>query len=282
MTELYTQHNSPWHLSRIVDEEDQFIYRKTGKGVSVYILDTGMNLNHEEFNGNREVKTVYSYDGQDYDLDGYGPDHGTAVASCVGGKVCGPAKEANLYNLRFDMRHSSAREAAEEVLSHKGSYPAILVKSFGGPFPLFNEELEELENNGVILVAAAGNESQNISRNKMFPASKKRTISVGATNRKDHLSKFSNYGNMVDILAPGSNIQVATANGYYSYFNGTSFAAPIVAGVIAQIVQDEVVSDEQDVNEVKEILYNNAFKDEIRLSRKERKTSNLLVNSLAA
>ena len=102
----------------------------------------------------------------------------------------------------------------------------------------YSKAIAEVNKRGAILVVAAGNDGQDTS--KVAPANCGGSIVVGATDQNGKRSDFSNYGKIVDVSAPGSNIMstvdlgttVSTGAGYTEY-DGTSMAAPQVAGVIA-------------------------------------------------
>jgi serine protease len=85
-------------------------------------------------------------------------------------------------------------------------------------------------NKNALVVCAAGNES---SSGSFYPASYKYVLSVASTNSSDVRSSFSNYGNNIDICAPGSSIYSTLWNNSYATFDGTSMASPIAAGVCA-------------------------------------------------
>ncbi|GAA6743362.1 S8 family serine peptidase [Thermus antranikianii] len=86
---------------------------------------------------------------------------------------------------------------------------------------------------GVVVVAAAGNYEQSNGGPVMFPASDPSTIAVGAVDTDKQRASFSAYGLELDLVAPGVNVLVAGPSGDYLLGSGTSFASPIVAGVVA-------------------------------------------------
>ncbi|XP_055388426.1 subtilisin DY-like [Condylostylus longicornis] len=119
----------------------------------------------------------------------------------------------------------------------------------GKPFTELEKEikrLSELDETGILFVAAAGNEGKNLSRNgevspsedAFFPAaaaSVGSVIVVGASNRDGQKLSFSNYGKEVSLFAPGILVAAATAGGGVDFVSGTSVSAPIVAGSAALI-----------------------------------------------
>ena len=146
---------------------------------------------------------------------GYDSDIADAMVWAAGGTVEGvPANSnpAKIINLS---------------LGGEGTCPAT-----------YSKAIAEVNKRGAILVVAAGNDGQDTS--KVAPANCGGSIVVGATDQKGKRSDFSNYGKIVDVSAPGSNIMstvdlgttVSTGAGYTEY-DGTSMAAPQVAGVIA-------------------------------------------------
>lgn len=110
----------------------------------------------------------------------------------------------------------------------------IISMSFGtySPSSGIQEALQGAYNEGVILVAASGNENTNTLT---YPAAYSSVISVGSTNSSDMKSNFSNYGSWVNLVAPGSNITSTYLSDQYASANGTSMSAPLVAGSIGLI-----------------------------------------------
>src|SRR5699024_11502038 len=94
------------------------------------------------------------------------------------------------------------------------------------------EALWEAHDKGIIVVAASGNEGWN---KPAYTASYLPVISVSATNKYDHRARFSNYGDWIDISAPGVNIYSSNYLGGFQFASGTSFAAPIVSSIAGML-----------------------------------------------
>ena len=124
----------------------------------------------------------------------------------------------------------------------------------------FNEQVVRLIADGLIVVAAAGN--QNRDACSYSPASELSVISVGGTDRAELRASYSNYGACVDIFAPGSDLVAGWAGSSDTYrsSSGTSNAAPIVSGIVALMLQDNP-SLTQSVVEQK--LKDNATRDAV-------------------
>lgn len=88
-------------------------------------------------------------------------------------------------------------------------------------------------NNGVVVVCSSGNES---SSSVGYPASNTNVISVGATDQNDQRASFSNYGNDLDVVAPGTNIYSTTLYNSYTNSNGTSFSSPQISALAGLIL----------------------------------------------
>lgn len=230
-----------WGLDRI-DQRDlplngSYVYDNDGSGITVYIIDTGILYNHVEF-GN-PTRATFGYDafgGDGSDLNG----HGTHVSGTVGGYTVGVAKGVSLVSVRVLDRtgsgsYSGVIAGVDWVAGdHDAEEPAIANMSLGGPFSQsVNDAVEDAISDGVTFVVAAGNEST-LAEYKS-PASAPHAITVGATTSTDGFAYYSNYGDVVDILAPGSSIYSSYKKNPTSYatMSGTSMASPHVAGVAA-------------------------------------------------
>ena len=234
------QPNPPsWGLDR-VDQRDlplnnSYGYvKKAGKGVDVYIIDTGMRFTHDDF-GNRASSGFDAVDGGSAD-DCNG--HGTHVAGTAGGKTFGVAKKAKLIAVRvLDCGGGGTWEGVISgvdwvTANHDG--PSVANMSIqGGKTQAVNDAITNSINSGVVYAVAAANFSDDACQ--YSPASTPLAITVGATTISDARASFSNYGTCLDLFAPGENITSAWigSDSATNTISGTSMASPHVAGVAA-------------------------------------------------
>jgi len=218
-----------------------FYDESAGEGQVVYVIDTGVNIEHEEFEGRAKWgKTMIS---GAKDTDGQG--HGTHVAGTVAGKTYGVAKKATVIAVKVlgDNGFGSNSDViagvnwvADEV--KKSGKKAIVNMSLGGSYSraLNNAVIQAIKEAGLIFVVAAGNDD--INAEYASPASVAEAITVGSTAEDDTRSYFSNYGRVVDVFAPGNNITSAWigSKSATNTISGTSMAAPHVAGLAAYLL----------------------------------------------
>ncbi|KAI8807671.1 peptidase S8/S53 domain-containing protein [Cladochytrium replicatum] len=247
-----TQENAPWGISRISQRErlsgDTYTYKYSsyaGAGVTAYVIDTGVYVEHEEFEG--RARWGASIPAEDPTLvDGNG--HGTHCAGTIGGASYGVAKAVEIVGVKVltSQGYGSLSDVIKgiefAVTDHTSRVAAAKGKKIrsvanmslgGGRSVAMDEASNAAVDAGVHLAVAAGNDNWNACYSS--PASAAKPITVGATNVNDGMAWFSNYGSCVNIFAPGVDILSTWIGGPTSvaYLSGTSMATPHVCGSLA-------------------------------------------------
>ncbi|KAJ9049034.1 hypothetical protein DSO57_1028734 [Entomophthora muscae] len=269
------QNNATWGLNRIsqLPKLRNTNYKYDGKGVTVYVLDTGIMVEHPECEGRARFDARFAGTNN---KDEHG--HGTHCAGTVGSKTYGVAKKVSLVAVRVLDKNSFGPMSGvvagiDWVLGHhKASEPSVITMSLsGGIYKSLNLAINTAISRGIPVVVAAGNKNQDACTNS--PASAPNAITVDATDINDYRAKFSNYGKCVDVFAPGVNILSTWNNGKTNTISGTSMAAPHVAGFIAGFLSKSHLTPK----EVTQKLLSLAVKDMVADAKFG--TPNLLVNN---
>ena len=244
--------NAPWGLARISHRSslsfgtfNKYLYSTDGgEGVDVYVIDTGTNVGHVDFEGRASWgKTIPA---NDEDADGNG--HGTHCSGTIAGKKYGVAKKANIYAVKVLKSNGSGsmsdvvkgvewaaeshvKKAKKGKKGFKGS--AANMSLGGGKSPTLDMAVNGAVDAGIHFAVAAGND--NADSCKYSPAAAEKAVTVGASTLADERAYFSNYGKCNDIFAPGLNIQSTWIGSKYATntISGTSMASPHIAGLLA-------------------------------------------------
>ncbi len=241
----------------------------TGSGITVAVIDTGIDTDHPEFAGriseysynaseDKIVKDWVTEDGSyDWSLIEDEVGHGTAVTGVIAatmhsGGVVGIAPDVNIVVIKAECDENGNFKRTSDLVF--GIYYAIerdvnaVNMSFGTYGPnVFAEALQLAYDSDVVCVAAAGNDGTSAL---MYPAADEHVIGVGALAENSWaLAAYSNYGENTNLVAPGSTY-TSLMGGTYGTMNGTSLASPIVTGAVALFLQNNPYLTADDVTEV--------------------------------
>jgi len=258
-TEL--ERNAPWGLARISHRDqltmstfNKYLYdSRGGEGVTIYVIDTGINIDHNDFGG--RAKWGITVPQNDADLDGNG--HGTHVAGTIAGSRFGVSKKAKVVAIKVLRSNGSGTmsdvikgveyaaqfhlneqdKARKEKRPFKGSGANMSLG--GGKSQTLDSAVDGAVDLGLNFAVAAGNDNRDAC--DYSPAASQNAITVGASTIEDDRAWFSNHGPCVDVFAPGKDI-LSTWIGSRTATNtisGTSMASPHVAGLIAYFLSLE-------------------------------------------
>lgn len=261
-----TETGAPWGLARISHRSslsfgtfNKYLYSEDGgEGVDVYVIDTGTNYEHVDFEGRASWgKTIPS---NDEDADGNG--HGTHCSGTVAGKKYGVAKRANVIAVKVlrsngsgsmsdvvkgvewaALSHSKKVTTARKEKSKKFKGSAANMSLGGGKSPTLDAAVNAAVDAGIHFAVAAGND--NADSCNFSPAASTKAVTVGASTLSDDRAYFSNYGKCNDIFAPGLNIKSTWIGSNYATntISGTSMASPHIAGLLAYFLSLQPAED---------------------------------------
>ncbi|MCG3195645.1 MAG: S8 family serine peptidase [Candidatus Omnitrophica bacterium] len=222
----------------------------TGQGVTIAVLDTGVDETHPEIQG--KVSAGYRFDVAKGEVVRMTPStdtegHGTHVAGLICGNTVGHAPGARVLNGTMIPNGEGNLSDFAFALEWTALRPEVQIMNMSAGIPGFIPELrsamEELVAVGVLPVIAVGNEGRHRTRS---PGNFLEALSVGATNKEGRVASFSGSGTMIvdnseynvpDLVAPGEGVLSCVVGGGYEPWDGTSMATPIVSGIAALIIE---------------------------------------------
>lgn len=263
------QDSPPWGLDRIDQRElpldEVYESEITGAGTTAYIIDTGVRTTHNDFDD--RARSGYDFVNDDDNAsDCHG--HGTHVAGTIAGSEHGVAKGADIVGVKV-LNCEGGSDVATVVagvdwVTENADGPSVVNMSLGvREDSVMDEAVENSIASGISYTVSAGN--GNIfgwpeDACGKSPARAEGAITVGATDIEDQRASFSNYGECVDVFAPGVDIPSAWMDDdeATNTISGTSMAAPHVAGVVALYLEQNPSATPA---EALEALSNNATDD---------------------
>ncbi len=246
-----------WHLPAVNAPAAWDVTQGSGS-VTIAIIDTGVDYTHPELSPN--VVAGYNFVSNNtnyYDDNGHGT-HVSGIAAAVGNNgsgIAGVAWNVKIMPLKVLDASGSGYDSdvARAIRYAADRNVGVISMSLGGGG--YSQTLQDAINyaygKGVVIVAAAGNDGTNLIS---YPAAMDHVISVAALDSSDNLASFSNYGQGLDISAPGVAIYSTVPGGYKTY-SGTSMATPVVSGTAALVRGRH---PDRGPNDIAQMLFNSA------------------------
>lgn len=237
-------------------DQPETSFSKKGNHIHVYIMDSGIEETHPEFEG-VEISNVYTITPGDYgDKNG----HGTALASVISGKTCGIStaklKIVKIFEPNYNTLQSELLSALDAIISDvpENHFALVNCSWIIDKNEWVEYKMREMTQRGIWILAAAGNQGTSIE--DVTPASMPEVFTVGAYDSDLVPCDFSNYtgdhlnptqgsvnSGELDGWAPGKDIWVAKLNGEYAFVGGTSIATAIMTAVASWELNDDIRSD---------------------------------------
>lgn len=248
------ENKNSWGISLMkMKEYDEFLLEmdKINKyDIVVSVIDTGVNRSANSVFNNRIISGVsFTYINEnmpfedifkrepDFGESAYIDDngHGTSVAGIIAQSTLDNVKILPIKALNYDGKGSELAVYASVIYGLDKDVDVInLSCGADGESFLYEEVMAEAEEKGVIVVAAAGNERQDVAN--VFPAGISSVITVTSINKDLKFSNYSNFGKMVDFCAPGEQVELIDFRGGYRLDSGTSFSAPLISAAAAKLL----------------------------------------------
>lgn len=239
-----------------------------GQGMTIAVIDAGFH-NADKITAMQNIQILGTKDFVDSNADIYGESsHGMSVLSCIGmnqpNVMVGTAPEASFWLLRTEDEYSehlveqdywaAAVEFADSVgvdvvntslgyYSFDDKEKDYRLRDLDGQFALMSRQAARMADKGMVLVCSAGNSGSNAWKKITPPGDAENVLTVGAIDKQGQLAPFSSIGTTADgrikpdVVAVGLASDVMRTNGNQGRANGTSFASPIMCGMVACLWQ---------------------------------------------
>lgn len=232
---------TPWSLQRLLT--DQMWADTRGKGVKVAVIDTGVSKNHPQLRGALAGGKDFIGKG-----DGTNDDvgHGTKVAGIIAARknpstgFVGIAPEATIIPIRQNGNEQQGKVGTMvKAINYALQQGADIINISQGttqklpPNSILEQAVQKARAADVLIVASAGNDGASGEQKDTYPAAFDGVLGVAASDRSNERAGFSQAGRHVDIAAPGVDMVSTVPGGGHCVDQGTSFAAPYVAGAAA-------------------------------------------------
>ncbi len=242
---MYSQQ---WHHS-VISSQDAWDLEIYGDGVNIAVIDSGC-YEHSDISDN--LLDGYNYLDDNYDLtDSIG--HGTHVSGIIAAEmnsygVVGLANNAKIIPLKcFENEEDTVvTDVIKAIYAAVDVYDCRIINMSWGVSAysrILNDAIDYADRNGVIMIAAAGNDGTSALH---YPAAFDSVIGVGSISKNKTISSFSQHNSSVFAVAPGEYILSLGTNGNYAQMEGTSQATPMVTALAALLmgIDNDLSTDE--------------------------------------
>lgn len=223
---------SQWYLGPMRIAEAQEL-GKGGAGVTVAVLDSGVDGTHQDLRGAMVAGRNTARDVPADNIDN--APHGTGMAVLIAGRghgtgdgLLGVAPRSKVMSVTPTQDPTLVAEGIRWAVQHGAKVINMSFAQYSSSDAM-REAVDEAVAADVVLVAGSGNDHKQVA----FPAALPGVIAVGAVDRKNNVAAFSNYGNDLDLVTYGTAMTVARPHNKYEVEHGTSDSTALVSGVVA-------------------------------------------------